>query len=286
MPAERRRATPRRLSPLRRSPWGAALTAAVLTGGVAVGYAPPGPAEPDQSAPTGHADQPPEADDHAAPTKRRAAPAAGWSDSRGPEVPTPGPDRSPPGLGPETASALPADSRQALVVTGEGRNSDRSTAVLYRRTGHGWRAEARWAAHNARKGWAEDHRLGDLRSPVGVFGLTDAGGRLPNPGSGLPYHRADAFTATGTGFRGEPLAGSFDYVVAVNYNRVPGRTPLDWARPQGAERGGGVWVHVDHGGPTHGCVSLARRHMRALLRDLDPGLRPVIVMGDAAALAR
>ena len=49
--------------------------------------------------------------------------------------------------------------------------------------------------------------------------------------------------------------------------------------------GGGIWFHVDHGGPTHGCVSLSRPHMRALLRALDPALHPVVVMGDAASLA-
>ncbi|MEV6184403.1 hypothetical protein AB0M07_46775, partial [Streptomyces sp. NPDC052015] len=29
------------------------------------------------------------------------------------------------------------------------------------------------------------------------------------------------------------------------------------ARPLGAKRGGGIWLHVDHGGPTQGCVSIA-----------------------------
>ena len=62
-------------------------------------------------------------------------------------------------------------------------------------------------------------------------------------------------------------------------------------RPRGrhralTRRGGGIWLHVDHGGPTQGCVSLSRAHMRALLRTLDPGRHPVVVMGDAARLAR
>jgi L,D-peptidoglycan transpeptidase YkuD (ErfK/YbiS/YcfS/YnhG family) len=73
-------------------------------------------------------------------------------------------------------------------------------------------------------------------------------------------------------------------VIAINYNRQPGTTPLDWTRPLGAARGGGIWFHVDHGGPTHGCVSLAREHMKALLRALDPDRGPVVVMGDAASL--
>jgi L,D-peptidoglycan transpeptidase YkuD (ErfK/YbiS/YcfS/YnhG family) len=196
-----------------------------------------------------------------------------------------------PGLGPKTLKQVPADARQAVVVRGEGRNSSRSTVVLYRRTdtGHaeGWKAIGPpWPAHNALRGWTDDHRAGDLRSPIGVFGLTDAGGLLPDPGSKLPYRRSTAFTIQGTGFKGESLAGSFDHVVAINYNRVPGTSPLDWTRPLGDERGGGIWIHVDHGGPTHGCVSLSEAAMKQLLRTLDPARHPVVVMGDAAALAR
>lgn len=191
-----------------------------------------------------------------------------------------------PGLGPKTWGDVPAQARQAVVVTGNGRNSSRSTVVLYERGDIGWEAGAEWPAHNARRGWTDHHRAGDLRSPIGVFTLTDAGGLLRDPGTRLPYDHGVGFTATGTGFEGEPLAGSFDYVIAIDYNRQPGTTPLDWTRPLGAGRGGGIWLHVDHGGPTQGCVSIAREHMRELLLALDPDRHPVVVMGDADSLAR
>ncbi|NEA98273.1 L,D-transpeptidase family protein [Streptomyces sp. SID13726] len=191
-----------------------------------------------------------------------------------------------PGLGPKTWAQVPADARQAVVVTGRGRDSSDSTVVLYRRTDAGWRSGASWPAHNALKGWTDHHLAGDLHSPIGVYDLTDAGGLLKDPGSKLPYDRSASFTAPGTGFEGEPLAGSFDYVIAINYNRQPGTSPLDWTRPMGAGRGGGIWLHVDHGGPTHGCVSIAEEHMKELLRTLDPDLHPVVVMGDAKSLRR
>ncbi|MFJ2814688.1 MULTISPECIES: L,D-transpeptidase family protein [unclassified Streptomyces] len=190
-----------------------------------------------------------------------------------------------PDLGPETLAEIPADSRQAVVVTGKARGSSTSEVVLYRRTADGWQAGAAWPAHNAYKGWSDHHMVGDLQSPIGVFTLTDAGGLLKDPGSKLPYHQSGSFVAPGKGFEGEALAGSFDYVVAINYNRKPGTSPLDWTRPLGAERGGGIWLHVDHGGPTHGCVSVSEAHMKQLLRTLDPALHPVVVMGDAASLA-
>ncbi|MEU9174788.1 L,D-transpeptidase family protein [Streptomyces sp. NPDC048420] len=213
--------------------------------------------------------------------------------SRETPEPTPSPEISVevapqqiPGLGPKTWAKIPAGTRQAVVVTGKGRDSSDSAVVLYERTEAGWQAGASWPAHNALRGWTDHHLAGDLHSPIGVYTLTDAGGLLKDPGTKLPYDRSTSFTAPGTGFEGEPLAGSFDYVIAINYNRRPGTSPLDWTRPMGSGRGGGIWLHVDHGGPTHGCVSVAEKHMKDLLRALDPDLRPVVVMGDAASLSR
>ncbi|MCF3962460.1 L,D-transpeptidase family protein, partial [Streptomyces fuscigenes] len=191
-----------------------------------------------------------------------------------------------PGLGPATLAAIPPNAGQVVVVTGRDADSPRSRLVPYRYTEAGWVTEGGWRARNARDGWTTEHYDDDLRSPVGVFGLTDAGGRMPDPGTRLPYDRSPDFATEGTGFEGESLAHSFDYVVAINYNRVPGVSPLDRQRPLGDARGGGIWFHVDHGGPTHGCVSMSEDHMKELLRFLDPGLHPVVVMGDAASLAR
>ncbi|MEU4090869.1 L,D-transpeptidase family protein [Streptomyces sp. NPDC026673] len=191
-----------------------------------------------------------------------------------------------PGLGRRTLAAIPDDARQVVVVTGDGRNSSRSRVVVHERTPEGWRGGASWPARNAQRGWTRDHHGGDRRSPIGVFGLTDAGGLKADPGTRLPYDRSGGFRIVGTGLEGEPLEGSFDYVVAIDYNRKPGTSPLDWTRPMGAAKGGGIWFHVDHGGPTHGCVGLSKAHMRQLLRTLDPDLHPVVVMGDAASLSR
>ncbi|MFH8980866.1 L,D-transpeptidase family protein [Streptomyces varsoviensis] len=216
----------------------------------------------------------------------RSAPASPSAAPPAPAAATPALPSELPGLGPRTLAKIPTGTRQAVVVTGEGKDSPKSTVVVYERTSEGWRAGASWPAHNALRGWSDHHRMGDLRSPIGVFTLTDAGGKLADPGAKLPYNRSNGFTVGGTGFANEPLAGSFDYVVAINYNRKAGTSPLDWTRPMGADRGGGIWLHVDHGGPTHGCVSVAQDRMAELLRTLDPARKPVVVMGDAASLKR
>lgn len=189
-----------------------------------------------------------------------------------------------PGLSDAARKRLPADSRQVLVVTGQGMDSIKARVILYTREegSDDWEPGPTWYAHNAARGWTDDHRYGDLRSPIGVYSLTDAGGLLPPPeGTKLPYDRNSSFVADGTGVEGEPLAGAFDYVIAINYNREPGTSPLNQRRPWGAAKGGGVWLHVDHDGPTQGCISVKSTVMRDLLRTLDPDLHPVIVMGPA-----
>ncbi|TWV30663.1 L,D-transpeptidase family protein [Streptomyces misionensis] len=190
-----------------------------------------------------------------------------------------------PGLGPTRSAAIPEQCTQVVVATGRGPDSPQCTVVLHQRTADGWQAGPRWPAHNALHGWSAHHMLNDLRSPLGVYTLTDAGGLLPDPGSRLPYHQSPRFHSPGTGFEGEPLDGCFDYVIAIDYNRKPGTSPLDWTRPLGEKRGGGVWLHVDHGGPTHGCVSVSKGHMKELLRTLDPARHPVVAMGYADWLA-
>lgn len=215
--------------------------------------------------------------DHA-PASSSAAPSA-----------TPGADAtlaSISGLGAAFSAKIPAGSNQVVLVTGAGKDSSDSSVTLWSRTPDGrWRPGTTWPAHNGYSGWTADHHDGDLRSPIGVFTLSDAGGLKSDPGSKLPYHQDKGFVATGNGFGGEPLAGAFDYVVAIDYNRVTGDSPLDPREPLGASKGGGIWLHVDHGGPTHACVSLSEDHMIELLKTLDPAAHPVIAMGDGSSLA-
>ncbi|GAA3387203.1 lipoprotein [Streptomyces roseoviridis] len=227
---------------------------------------------------------PPAAAPAKAPAKASAAPAPPQGEGRDDA------GRAPariPGVGPRTQARIPDGTTQALVVSGEGVDADVAVAVLYERdpAGRWHRTAGPWTGHNALRGWTENHVAGDLRSPIGVFRLGDAGGRLPDPGARIPYDQDEEFALSGTGFLGEPLEGSFDYVVAIDYNRVPGTTPLNKERPLGPEKGGGVWIHVDHGGPTQACVSLPRENMTELLRALDPAREPVVVMGPAEVVA-
>ncbi|MEV0184784.1 L,D-transpeptidase family protein [Streptomyces sp. NPDC050625] len=188
-----------------------------------------------------------------------------------------------PDVGDRLQRRIPAESGQVVAVYGEGKDSARSTVVLYTRHGTAWQRTRSWAGHNGKRGWTTDHHSGDRRSPVGVFTLTDAGGVLDDPGAGLPYTQDPSFAAPR--WWAESHWHDFDYVIAIDYNRVKGTPPNDPRRPEGEERGGSIWLHMDHGSGTSGCVSMSKSDMEYLLRTLDPDRHPVVVMGDRGELA-
>ncbi|WP_460062130.1 L,D-transpeptidase family protein [Streptomyces sp. YKOK-I1] len=204
-----------------------------------------------------------------------AAPASG-APSRAPAL-TRIPD-----VGDRLHQRIPATSGQVLAVYGDGADSVESVAVLYARRGRVWERVRSWPAHNGKKGWTPDHRLGDNRSPVGVFTLTAAGGVLADPGTRLPYTHSEDYAAPR--WWDESHWHDFDYVIAIDYNRVPGTPPDDGEQPLGEEKGGGIWLHLDHGNGTSACVSLSKEAMEYLLLSLDPEREPVVVMGDRDAL--
>lgn len=189
-----------------------------------------------------------------------------------------------PGVGDRLQTEIPDRTRQVVAVYGEGRDAAEARVELYTREGGTWSRERSWSGHNGKRGWTTGHREGDKRSPVGVFSLSDAGGVLPDPGTELPYTHSAAFTPPS--HWPERTRHDFDYVLAVDYNRVPGTSPLDPTRPEGQEKGGFIWLHRDHGSGTSGCVSVSKAAMEYLLRTLDPDRHPVVVMGDRATLRR
>jgi L,D-peptidoglycan transpeptidase YkuD (ErfK/YbiS/YcfS/YnhG family) len=70
------------------------------------------------------------------------------------------------------------------------------------------------------------------------------------------------------------------------------RTGGEWVADRTADtrRGGGIFLHVQarsvQDRPTAGCVAMPEPAMTALLRWLDPGAEPVVVMGPRRVIDR
>lgn len=190
------------------------------------------------------------------------------------------------GLGPETAAQVPDDSTQVLIASGADDDSTETRLSLWERADDVWTRTATMAGHNGGSGWREDRREGDRTSPAGVFSLSDAGGYLADPGSLLPYHRDEGLRSGAEAVYGDGYASVFDYVIAIDYNRKTGVAPTENTRPMGWDAGGKIWLHVEHGNPTRGCIALPEEDMEFLLTTLDPDRSPHITMGSEEFLAQ
>jgi L,D-peptidoglycan transpeptidase YkuD (ErfK/YbiS/YcfS/YnhG family) len=176
----------------------------------------------------------------------------------------------------------PAKHQQVIIARGRGKRSSRAAVSRWQFRDGCWNKVEEVRARNGARGWHPKPWDWSYYSPIGTFGLTDAGGRRHKPrGTSLPYHHSRS------GFQGPP-GGEwvFDYVVAINFNRVPGRSPLDMKRPDPSIKDGGIWLHVAGRGATRGCISVSRQEMRKTLRWLDPAADPVIVMGPRGVLRK
>lgn len=131
------------------------------------------------------------------------------------------------------------------------------------------------------------------RTPAGVFTLTEAFGRLPDPGAHLKYRKAgmsswwvsDVNSAKYNTFQrcspgdwcgfdqgpSEQLGAIsvYSYAIVIDYNR----------RPPVPGKGSAFFLHVSGGAPTAGCVSIDSGNLVSILRWLQPIDHPVISIG-------
>ena len=188
--------------------------------------------------------------------------------------------------------SVPAESGQALVVRPAGGSPIRVTVAAWERRDGGWTAALPGRPGVVgRTGFAEPgaKREGDGHTPSGVYPLGPAFGYDESIETGLDYRRATAddfwvddpeSPQYNRWVHGKPEARSFErlrrdddlyrYAAVIGYNTdpvLPGR-------------GSAIFLHVWSGpeSPTAGCVALAEADVLRLLRWLDRGRRPVVVL--------
>jgi L,D-peptidoglycan transpeptidase YkuD (ErfK/YbiS/YcfS/YnhG family) len=143
-----------------------------------------------------------------------------------------------------------------------------------------------WRARVGRNGLSAHHREGDGTTPTGTFGIGPViYGIDPDPGVRLRYHRL----ACGDWWDEDPRSRTYNTFRHVACGTSPpfgGGSEALWrispayrafavidynAHPVVPGRGSAIFLHVDTGRATNGCVSLPRSELRSLLVRLRPG---------------
>lgn len=197
--------------------------------------------------------------------------------------------------------ASTGSARQLVTVVAATRRSTSASLRLWRKSGECWIAvDGPWTAHLGARGVSDNKREGDKTTPAGAFAIQPVMyGVGPNPGVRYRYRRIvcgdwwveDArspfynrfhhvrcgtkppFRITSEDMSRSPV--SYRYLAVIDYN----------TRPIVPGRGSGIFLHVSaSGGPTLGCVSLARPQLVTVLRWFDPAASPQIVIGTAATI--
>jgi L,D-peptidoglycan transpeptidase YkuD (ErfK/YbiS/YcfS/YnhG family) len=203
------------------------------------------------------------------------------------------------------------DARQVIVVNADSWRATEGTLIAYERTADGWRVvqpEVRAQLGYGGMVRGDRRRQGTGTTPTGVYEILSAFGRKPDPGTALDYRRVDRDDAwtynprvprtyniyqdvdrswkSYGGYVEElwNMGMQYDYVTVLDYNlpRGPITTNARGVRvtdaPGDTRRGGGIFLHVDNGNKTAGCIAVKRSVMRSLMTWLDPEKSPVIVI--------
>jgi L,D-peptidoglycan transpeptidase YkuD (ErfK/YbiS/YcfS/YnhG family) len=158
-----------------------------------------------------------------------------------------------------------------------------------------------YTARVGRNGIRREKSEGDGATPAGTFRLgAKMYGNSPSPGVSYPYVRLrcgdwwvedsmspvyNTFQRVGCGRRPpfkvttpdmSASRRAYAHLAVVEYNM----------HPVVPERGSGIFLHVQIGKATSGCISLRRSALVHVLRWLDPDARPQIAIGTGALRRR
>lgn len=200
----------------------------------------------------------------------------------------------------DLAAPPPSGSEQLITVVAPGPRSTYATARIWQRIAGCWApAGGPYSARVGRNGIRVNKREGDGATPAGTFPIgRTMFGNSPNPGVRFHYvrlrcgdwwvedprsrvyntfqrvgcKRTPAFRVTTPDMSTSPRA--YAHLAVVNYNM----------RPVVPGHGSGIFLHVQIGKATSGCISLRRPALIHVLRWLRPSASPSIAIGTTSSL--
>jgi len=189
-----------------------------------------------------------------------------------------------------TAPRARAPIRQLIIITAASHGATYAKLSAYQRARGRWRRVfGPWTARIGKAGLAPPggKREGDLRTPSGTYGLAFMFGTPPDPGVAFRYRQSHPYDAwdddpasplynewvderyQDPGENPEPMdVSGYHYGVVIAYNTA--RTP---------GLGSAIFLHVNIGTATTGCVTLPMGELLDVLRWLRPAQHPKIKLG-------
>jgi L,D-peptidoglycan transpeptidase YkuD (ErfK/YbiS/YcfS/YnhG family) len=206
----------------------------------------------------------------------------------------------PSNLANDLASPAPAASRQLITVEAASAKATYARARIWTRVDGCWTsAGGPYTARVGRNGIAKRKREGDGTTPGGTFAIgARMYGNSPNPGVTYPYvrlrcgdwwvedsksrvyntfqrvgcGRLPSFRVTTPDMSTSPRA--YAHLAVIDYN----------TNPVVPKRGSGIFLHVQIGKATSGCISLRRPALVHVLRWLKSDALPQIAIGTTSSL--
>jgi L,D-peptidoglycan transpeptidase YkuD (ErfK/YbiS/YcfS/YnhG family) len=192
--------------------------------------------------------------------------------------------------------AVPPETTQLITVQAARRRTTYATLRTWRRVEGCWLGVAGpYSARVGRNGLRLNRREGDGTTPIGMFTIgSRMYGNQPNPGVKFRYTRLRC----GDWWVEDPASRAYNTFQRIGCGRRPPfrTTTPDMSKDTTAYaylaviefnmnpivrgRGSGIFLHVQTGSPTNGCVSLRRAQLLAVLRWLSPAATPRIVISD------
>jgi L,D-peptidoglycan transpeptidase YkuD (ErfK/YbiS/YcfS/YnhG family) len=192
-------------------------------------------------------------------------------------------------------TSAPVATTQLITVQAARRKSTYATLRTWRRVDSCWLPVAGpYSARVGRNGLRLNRREGDGTTPIGLFTISSRMfGNQPNPGVKFRYTRLRC----GDWWVEDPASPAYNTFQRIGCGRRPPfkTTTPDMSKDRRAYaylavvefnmnpvvpgRGSGIFLHVQTGSPTNGCVSLPRAQLLRILRWLSPSASPRIVIG-------